>query len=98
MHRYPLPRRPSRWFDTYTNDPPERKALELLLAALELAEQAVRDQHPRLDHNPRNSTPSLPASELLAELLVERCAELQCTVERYNRVIDLLLERDNDPF
>jgi hypothetical protein len=38
----------------------------------------------------------LPASELLAELLVQQCAALQAVVERYNDVIDHCLGRDAD--
>ena len=66
---------------------PERPSLRLLLAALEVACDAVRDKHPRLSYLPRESHPALPASEVLAELLVERCAELEALIQRYNAVI-----------
>ena len=78
--------------------PPERRALLVLLHALDLAQQAVREQHPRLEHLPLDSPPSLPASELLAELVVDRCAELADWVQRYNHVIDHILDEPTDPF
>jgi hypothetical protein len=63
-----------------------------------LAQQAVREQHPRLEHLPLDSPPQLPASELLAELVVERCGELQDWILRYNHVIDHILDESSDPF
>jgi len=78
--------------------PPERRALLVLLHALDLAQQAVRQQHPRLEHLPLHSPPSLPASELLAEIVVERCAELADWVQRYNGVVDHILDEPSDPF
>jgi hypothetical protein len=47
---------------------------------------------------PLDSPPSLPASELLAEVLVERSRELADWVERYNHVIDHILDEPTDPF
>ena len=79
-------------------EPPERKALDLLVAALDLAQQAIREQHRRLDHVPLDSPPSLPTSELLAEIVVERCAELEHWIERYNDAVDYFLDRESDPF
>jgi hypothetical protein len=78
--------------------PPERRALLVLLHALDLAQHAVREQHPRLEHLPLDSPPSLPASELLAELVVERSAELSEWIQRYNRVIDDIIGEPTDPF
>ena len=82
----------------FPEQPPERRALLVLLHALELAQQAVREQHPRLDHLPLDSPPSLPASELLAEIIVERSAELSDWIQRYNRAIDQMLGERFDPF
>lgn len=70
----------------------------MLLHALDLAQHAVREQHPRLEHAPFDSPPSLPASELLAELVVDCCAELEDWIQRYNRVIDHILHDNTDPF
>ena len=47
---------------------------------------------PPIDHDPR-----APASEVLAELIVERCVELGSWIERYNDAIDCLPEPDFDP-
>jgi hypothetical protein len=80
------------------DEPPERRALLVLLHALDLAQQAVREQHPRLEHLPLDSPPQLPTSELLAEIVVERSAELSEWVQRYNRVIDHIFEDRSDPF
>lgn len=79
-------------------EPPERRALLVLLHALDLAQHAVREQHPRLEHLPLDSPPQLPASELLAEIVVERCADLAVWIQRYNRVIDHILDDRPHPF
>jgi hypothetical protein len=79
-------------------EPPERRALLVLLHALELAQQAICDQHPRLEHLPLDSPPSLPVSEVLAEIVVERSAELSDWIQRYNQVIDHMLGERDDPF
>lgn len=42
--------------------------------------------------------PRLPASEILAELVVERCAELDACIDRYNGVIDHMLKPEELPF
>ena len=78
--------------------PPERQTLLLLQAALDLARQAITDQHPRLDHLPIAQDPRLPASEILAELVVERCADLDAWIDRYASVIDHLCGADEPPF
>lgn len=79
-------------------EPPERRTLLVLLHALELAQQALCDQHPRLEHQPFDTPPSLPVSELLAELVVDRCAELSDWIQRYNEVIDQMLGEREAPF
>lgn len=81
-----------------TDEPPERRALLVLLHALDLAQQAVRQQHPRLKHLPLDSPPSLPAHELLAEIVVERSTELSHWIQRYNQVFDHMLDGRFDPF
>jgi hypothetical protein len=80
------------WLD----EAPERRALLVLLHALNLAAHAVREQHRRLEYHPRDSPPSLPASELLAELVVDRCDELSDWVRRYNRVVDHLIDEQHE--
>ena len=83
---------------TPSEPPPERRALLLLQAALELARHALTVEHPRLAHLPMPNDPMLPTSELLAELLVGHCDELDAWIERYNDTIDHLLEREHIPF
>lgn len=78
--------------------PPERRTLLVLLHALELAQQALCEQHPRLEYLPIDSPPSLPASELLAEIVVERSTELSHWIQRYNQVFDHMLDGRFDPF
>ena len=77
---------------------PERTPLLLLCSALEIAQDAVRRQHQRLDYLPVTQHPSLPASEVVAEMLVERCADLHLLIERYNSIIDYALGPDEDLF
>ncbi len=78
--------------------PPERPTLLLLQAALDLARQAITDQHPRLDYLPMVRDPRLPASEILAELVVARCAELDTWIDRYNSVLDHVHGPGDPPF
>jgi hypothetical protein len=66
--------------------------------ALELAQDVVRQQHPRLNYPADPPHPSLPASELLAELLIDQCANLDALIERYDEVIDHALGVTDDPF
>jgi len=67
---------------------PERGALLLLLAALDVADSTLRVQHPRLDLEPAPPAHSLPPTELLAELLLARFAELETLVTRYNDAVN----------
>lgn len=69
-------------------DVPERGALLLLLAALDLTDSSLRIEHPRLDIDPDELHPPPPATELLAELLLARFAELRTLVVRYNAAVD----------
>ena len=67
---------------------PERGALAMLAAALELADSALRLEHPCLDFEPAADSHLPPTTELLAELLLARFAELQTLVARYNAAAD----------
>jgi hypothetical protein len=67
---------------------PERGPLLLLLAALDVADSSLRIQHPRLDTEPAPPAPALPPTELLAELLLARFAELETLVTRYNDAVN----------
>jgi hypothetical protein len=49
-------------------------------------------------HLPLDSPPSLPTSELLAEIVVERSTELSHSIQRYNRAIDHMLDDRFEPF
>jgi hypothetical protein len=67
---------------------PERGPLLLLLAALDVADSSLRVQHPLLDTEPAPPTLALPPTELLAELLLARFAELEMLVSRYNDAVN----------
>jgi hypothetical protein len=69
-------------------DVPERGPLLLLLAALDLTDSALRIEHPRLDVDAERLHPPPPPTELLAELLLARFAELRTLVGRYNAAVD----------
>jgi len=75
-------------------DVPERGALLLLLAALDLTDSSLRIEHPRLDIDPDALLPPPPPTELLAELLLARFAELRTLVARYNAAVDDAIGRD----
>jgi len=67
---------------------PERGSLAMLAAALDLADSALRIEHPCLDFEPLANDHLPPTTELLAELLLARFAELQTLVARYNAAAD----------
>jgi hypothetical protein len=73
------------------------KTLCVLLDTLELTQDALRKEHPRLQYPLIPSNPALPTSELLAELLLERCSELAALIQRYNDVLELLDLQDDNP-
>jgi hypothetical protein len=75
---------------------PERGALVLLLAALDVADSALRIEHPALDYDPPPHRPVPPTSELLAELLLARFAELTALVFHYNAAVDDALGINED--
>jgi hypothetical protein len=75
---------------------PERGPLLLVLAALDLADASLRIEHPRLDIEPLPPRPGPPPTELLAELLLARFAELRTLVLRYNAAADDALGREED--
>ena len=86
----------SQWRITSRLHPaPERKTLLALGACLELAQDALRREHPGLDCYP-NFEPGrpLPPSETIARLLVERCIELHKLIHHYNCVIDWTMADD----
>lgn len=63
---------------------PERGPLLMLSAALELAESALRLEHPCLDFGLPDPHDLPPTTELLAELLIARFGELQSLLARYD--------------
>ena len=67
---------------------PERGSLVMLAAALDLADSALRIEHPCLDFDTPDNHHLPPTTELLAELLLARFAELQVLVARYNAAAD----------
>jgi hypothetical protein len=74
---------------------PERGPLVLLLATLDIADSALRIQHPALDRTSQPPRPCPPVTELLAELLLCRFAELSKIVDHYNAAVDDALGRDD---
>lgn len=76
---------------------PERGPLLALLALLDLADAALRIEHPRLDIDPESLSPPPPPTELLAELLLARFIELRTLVARYNAAVDDAVGRDHNP-
>ncbi len=81
---------------------PERGVLALLLAALDVADSTLRIEHPCLDFEPPAHDHLPPTTELLAELLLARFAELQNLITRYNAAADDAVQphsgRDDLPF
>ena len=76
---------------------PERAHLAMLTVALDLADSALRIEHPCLDLEPPDTGRLPPPTELLAELLLARFAELQSLVARYNAAADDAIDaRDLD--
>jgi hypothetical protein len=76
---------------------PERGLLTLLAAAVDIADSALRLEHPCLDFRPAESNHLPPTTELLAELLLARFAELQSLLARYNAAADDAIDADH-PF
>lgn len=66
---------------------PESGALALVLAAVDVADSALRVEHPCLDFDPPDPHHLPPSTELLAELLLARFAELQTIIARYNAAV-----------
>jgi hypothetical protein len=78
---------------------PERGSLVLLAVAIDLADSALRIEHPCLDLQPPDADHLPPTTELLAELLLARFAELHTLVARYNAAVDDALgARDCDDY
>lgn len=63
---------------------PESGSLALLLASLDVADSALRLEHPCLDFDAPDDQHLPPSTELLAELLLARFTELQTLIARYN--------------
>jgi hypothetical protein len=98
MHNVAVPAPPAKAHRFAAGRQETSRFLPQIPSPLELAQQAVREQHARLEHLPLDSPPSLPSSELLAEIVVERSAELSDWIQRYNQVIDHMLDEHDDLF
>ncbi|MDH5673950.1 MAG: hypothetical protein OEZ06_17470 [Myxococcales bacterium] len=78
---------------------PERAVLTLLHAALRVAEQTLRDEHPMLEAPWPGSQHHAPLVVATAKLVVGRCAELRDLVDAYDRAVDDVLQHDDSiPF
>lgn len=67
---------------------PERAPLVLLLAIMELADHALRSEHPRLREGLLPPRPPPPRTERLAQRISSRLAEMRALVARYNAAVD----------
>jgi hypothetical protein len=74
---------------------PERHALSLLGAALRVAQLALRDEHPLLDHVPALDETYAPVVVASARLITDRCAELLALLDFYDAAVDAVT-RDSD--
>ena len=75
---------------------PERAVLTLLHAALCVAEQALRDEHPLVDAPAPGQQHYAPVVVATAKLIVGRCAELRDLLDTYDQAVDDVLQ-DDDP-
>lgn len=67
---------------------PERAVLTLLAAALRVAEQTLRDEHPQIENAPKLDDHHAPIVVASAKLIVDRCAELRTLLDFYDDAVD----------
>jgi hypothetical protein len=78
---------------------PERAVLTLLHAALRVAQQTLRDEHPLLDAPSLGTQHHAPLVLATAKLIVGRCAELRDLLDAYDHAVDDALHGDDSiPF
>lgn len=78
---------------------PERAVLTLLHAALRVAEQTLRDEHPLLDAQSPGAEHHAPIVVATAKLIVGRCDELRGLLDAYDQAVDDVLQGDDSiPF
>lgn len=90
MRRYLLPSYEPRF------PAPERHVLTLLHAALRVTEDALRDEHPLIDHAPNLDEHHAPHVVTTAKLIVDRCTELRALLDLYDAAVDHVVQRDDD--
>jgi hypothetical protein len=78
---------------------PERAVLTVLHAALRVAEQALRDEHPLIDGCALGGQHHAPLVVATAKLIVGRCEELCLLLDTYDQAVDDVLQNDDSiPF
>jgi hypothetical protein len=78
---------------------PERAVLTVLHAALHVAEQSLRDEHPLLDAVAPGAQHHAPLVVATAKLIVGRCTELRELLDAYDQAVDdVLMGDDAIPF
>lgn len=78
---------------------PERAVLTLLHAALRVADQTLRDEHPLINISSSGAQHNAPLVVATAKLIVGRCAELRDLLDAYDQAVDDILQGDDDvPF
>ena len=90
MRRYLLPSYEPRF------PAPERHVLTLLYAALSVAEDALREEHPLIDHAPHLDEHHAPLVVTTAKLIVDRCAELRALCNAYDAAVDHVAAASRD--
>ena len=75
---------------------PERAVLTLLHAALRVAELALRDEHPLIEHAPKLAEHHAPIVVAASRLIVDRCAELRGPLDLYDAAVDDLFALGDD--
>ena len=75
---------------------PERAVLTLLHAALHVAQQTLRHEHPLIDAPLHVTQHHAPLVVTTAKLIVGRCDELRKLLDAYDHAVDDALT-DDDP-
>jgi hypothetical protein len=75
---------------------PERAVLTVLHAALRVAEQALRDEHPLLHQAPSLAEHHAPIVVACARLITDRCVELRALLDFYDAAVDHTLGAADD--
>ena len=75
---------------------PERAVLTLLHAALQVAEQALHDEHPSIDAQVTAEHHGAPVVVTTARLIAGRCVELRHILDAYDLAVDEYIGTTDD--